>query len=148
MGLLFKSIKVIPVTLVPNILPLVLVAGIMGFTGTNLKISTSIIFTIGFGIAVDDTIHFMSRLKLEQMKGRSLPIAMKRTFFSTGRAIILTSIILCSGFIGLIFSDFLGTYYIGTLVTMVLLFALISDLYLLPVLFIKAFKNDYHVNKR
>jgi len=64
------------------------------------------IFTIAFGIAVDDTIHFLTKLRLELAKGKSLPYAIKRTFIGTGKAIIVTSLILCGGFLTLIGSDF------------------------------------------
>lgn len=134
MGALFKSLRMVLITLIPNMLPLLMIAGIMGYFGITLKVSTSIIFTIAFGIAVDDTIHFMSKLKLELMKGKSIHYAIKRTFFSTGKAIIVTSIILCAGFILLIGSEFLGTFYIGLLISMMLLFAVLSDLLLLPAL--------------
>lgn len=136
MGLLFRSLKMVILTLIPNMLPVLMIAGIMGWAGIPLKVSTSIIFTIAFGIAVDDTIHFMSKLKLELLKGRSMIYAIKRTFLSTGKAIVVTSIILCGGFITLIGSGFLGTYYIGLLISMMLLFAVLADLVLLPALLV------------
>lgn len=136
MGLLYRSLKMVILTLIPNMLPVLMIAGIMGWTGIPLKVSTSIIFTIAFGIAVDDTIHFMSKLKLELLKGRSMIYAIKRTFLSTGKAIVVTSIILCGGFITLIGSGFLGTYYIGLLISMMLLFAVLADLLLLPALLV------------
>ena len=147
MGLLFKSLKMVLLTLIPNMLPLIMIAGIMGYAGIPLKVSTSIIFTIAFGIAVDDTIHFMSKLKLELMKGKSMIYAIKRTVLSTGKAIVVTSVILCAGFILLIFSNFLGTYYIGLLISMMLLFAVLADLVLLPVLLI-LFNNKPGVTRR
>ena len=118
-----------------------MIAGYMGFMGIDLKVSTSIIFTIAFGIAVDDTIHFMSKLRLELGKGKSLLYALKRTYISTGKAIIVTSLILCAGFLTLILSEFLGTFYIGLLVSMTLLFAVLADLFLLPVLVILFFRR-------
>ncbi len=136
MGFLFKSIRIVVITLVPNVVPLLVIGGFMGLTGIDLKVSTSIIFTIAFGIAVDDTIHYMSKLKLELNKGRSLLYALKRSSISTGKAITVTSLILCSGFVTLILSDFTSTYYIGLLVSMTLLFAVLSDLFLLPALMI------------
>ncbi len=141
-GLLFKSIRMVIICLIPNILPLLMIAGYMGFTGIDLKVSTSIIFTIAFGIAVDDTIHFMSKLRLELAKGKSMLYALKRTHLSTGKAIIVTSIILCGGFFTLILSGFLGTFYIGLLVSMTLLFAVMADLFLLPVLIMLFFKRN------
>lgn len=134
MGFLFRSLKMVIITLIPNLFPLIMIAGIMGFAGIPLKVSTSIIFTIAFGIAVDDTIHFMSKFKLQIMKGQPLLYAIKRTYLLTGKAIIVTSIILCGGFILLIGSEFLGTYYIGILISCTLLFAVLADLLLLPAL--------------
>lgn len=138
-GILFKSARMVLICLVPNVMPLIMIAGFMGFVGIDLKVSTSIIFTIAFGIAVDDTIHYMSKLKLELAKGKSLLYALKRTQLSTGKAIIVTSIILCAGFLTLIMSGFLGTFYIGLLVSMTLLFAVLADVFLLPVLIILFF---------
>jgi uncharacterized protein len=134
MGLLFRSGRIVLISLIPNLLPLLVVAGVMGFGGIPLKMSTAIIFTIAFGIAVDDTIHFMSRLRLELQANKSLPYAMKRTFISTGRAIVLTTLVVSGGFMTLALSDFLGTFYIGLLVSLTLVMALVADLLLLPVL--------------
>ncbi|MEM7160951.1 MAG: MMPL family transporter [Bacteroidota bacterium] len=133
-GLMFKSFKMILISFVPNVFPLLLVAAFMGFTGIDLKVSTAIIFTIAFGIAVDDTIHFLSKLRLELGKGRSELYAIKRTFIGTGKAIILTSLILVAGFLSLMISSFKGTFYTGLLVSLTLFFAVFSDLLLLPVL--------------
>ncbi len=134
MGFLYRSPKMVFIALIPNMLPLLLLAAILGYFGIDLKVSTAIIFTIAFGIAVDDTIHFMSKFKLELNKGKKVLYALKRTYLSTGRAIVLTSLIICSGFLLLIFSDFLGTFYVGLLISLTLVFALLADLFLLPVL--------------
>ena len=131
-GLMFRSVTMVFISLIPNFIPLLLIAGIMGWTGIDLKLSTSIIFTIAFGIAVDDTIHFISKLRLQLAKGRSLPYAVKRSFIGAGKAIIITSIILCGGFITLSLSSFLGTFYIGVLISLTLLFAVLADLFVLP----------------
>jgi len=139
-GLLYKSTRMMLIGLVPNIFPLIMIAGIMGFMGIDIKVSTSILFTIAFGIAVDDTIHFISKLKIELSKGKSMVFAIRRTYMSTGRAIVLTTGILCAGFLTLVFSSFLGTFYMGMLITLSLLFALISDLYLLPILVLNFYK--------
>ena len=133
MVFLFKNVKMMLISLIPNIIPLLVAGAIMGFTGIELKASTSIIFTIAFGIAVDDTIHFLSKLKLVLNRGKSLEEAIQRTFKETGKAIVITSVILFFGFLILIFSDFTGTFYIGILVSVTLLSAVITDLYLLPV---------------
>ena len=141
-GLLFRSLRMILITLIPNIIPLMLVAAIMGFFGITLKLSTSIVFTIAFGIAVDDTIHFISKLRLELGKGKSLILALKRTYLSTGKAIIVTSIILSGGFLILLLSSFGGTFYTGLLISLTLIFALIIDLTLLPVLILLFFNRS------
>ena len=112
----------------------------MGWLGIDIKVSTSILFTIAFGIAVDDTIHFISKLKLELNKGVSLVFALRRTYMSTGRAIVLTTGVLCAGFLTLVFSDFLGTFYMGSLISLTLIFALLSDLFLLPILILRFYK--------
>ena len=140
-GLLFKSVRMVIITLIPNIIPLMMVAGIMGMFGITLKLSTSIVFTIAFGIAVDDTIHFTSKLKLELNKGKSLLYALKRTYLSTGKAIIVTSIILSGGFLILILSSFGGTFFTGLLISLTLIFALIIDLTLLPTFIVLFFKR-------
>ena len=134
MGFLFKSIKMAFISLIPNVIPLLIIAGVMGFSGTNINMSTSIIFTIAFGIAVDDTIHFLSKYKIQLTKRSSPFFALRRSFLSTGKAIILTSLILCGGFLSLIFSDFKSTFLIGVYITLTLLLAVISDLLLLPIL--------------
>ncbi len=138
-GLMFRSLKMVIISLVPNVIPLIAIAGIMGYFGIYLKVSTSIIFTIAFGIAVDDTIHYLSKFKIELSKGRSWQYALKRTSISTGKAIVVTTLILCGGFLTLIFSEFMGTFYIGLLIGLTLIFAVLADLVLLPVLIIAFF---------
>ena len=134
MGLLFRSFKMVLIALIPNILPLVMLGAMLGFMGIELKVSTALVFTISFGIAVDDTIHFMSKLKIELDKGKNLMLAMRRTYLSTGRAIVLTTLILIGGFLMLLCSDFLGTFYVGLLISCTLIFALFADLLFLPLL--------------
>lgn len=133
-GLMYRSWKMVIISIIPNILPLLMISGLMGFVEINLKVTTSMIFTIAFGIAVDDTIHFISKLKLEISSGKPLEYAIKRTYLTTGKAIYVTTIILSGGFLSLIFSDFLGTFYIGFLIGLTLIFAVIGDMILLPVL--------------
>lgn len=134
--IIFRSVKMGLLSIIPNVLPIAIIAGLMGFLGTNLNMSTSIIFTIAFGIAVDDTIHFLSKFKIEQDKGRSLIYSLKRTYLSTGKAIIVTTLILCGGFISLVFSDFKSTFLIGSYVGLILFLAVITDLMLLPIILI------------
>lgn len=140
-GVFFRSARMVLFALIPNIIPLVFIGGIMGFLGVDLKVSTSIIFTIAFGIAVDDTIHFLSRFRMELKSGRTVPFAIRSSLNITGRAIILTSIVLITGFFTLIFSDFEGTWLVGLLISLTLLFAILSDLFLLPVLLLSYRKS-------
>ena len=134
MGLLYQSWRMVLISLVPNLIPLIFVAGVMGFCGIELKTSTAIIFTIAFGIAVDDTIHFLGKFKHELLKGKSTLIALRRSFIITGKAMILTSAILCGGFMMLMLSTFQGTFWMGALLCLTLFVALIADLTILPIL--------------
>lgn len=134
MGLIYRSSTVLLISLVPNLFPLIFIAGVMGYIGVELKTSTAIIFTIAFGIAVDDTIHFLGKFKYELMKGKGRMYALKRSYMTTGKAMILTTLILCSGFMLLVMSSFMGTFYMGIMLTLTLFVALIADLTLLPIL--------------
>ena len=141
-GLLFKSIKMALISLVPNVFPLVICGGIMGFFSIDFNLPTSIIFILAFGIAVDDSIHFLTRLKQELKKTENnLSLAITKTFASTGKAIIITTLILSGGFLTLCLSDFLGTFYIGLLICITLLVALLCDLFLLPAIIILLWKK-------
>lgn len=141
-GFMFKSVRMVIIALIPNILPLLGIAAVMGFTGINLKVSTSIIFTIAFGIAVDDTIHMLSKFRLELNKYPNNPLrAIRVTVLSTGKAVIVTTCMLCTGFLTLIFSDFMSTHYIGLLISITLGLAVLADVVLLPSLLWLAYKN-------
>jgi predicted RND superfamily exporter protein len=142
LGLIFKSFRVVLISLVPNLLPLIVLTGIMGFLGINIKLSTAIIFSIAFGIVVDDTIHLLGKFKHELSKGKSIIYALQRAYITTGIAMILTTLILCAGFFLMVFSCFMGTFYLGFLLTIVLIVALIADLTLLPVLLLLFYKKS------
>lgn len=134
MGLLFRSWKMLLISIVPNVVPLLLTGGVMGLFGISLSSSTSIVFVISFGIAVDDTIHFLTRFRLERDRGLSVDDAIRATMLGTGKAMILTSIVLLGGFVLLMASDFGGTFNTGFFTALTILFALLSDLLLLPLL--------------
>lgn len=142
MGLMFRSFRMVLIALAPNLLPLLAVGAVMAIAGINLNMSTGIIFTIAFGIAVDDTIHLLSRYKLELMKGKTKLTAMRNAYLYTGKALIITSIILFGGFIGLCFSSFQSTFFIGLFVNLTLAFALLFDFSLLPPLIIPKDENE------
>jgi predicted RND superfamily exporter protein len=138
---LFRSVRMTLVVLIPNLVPILIVAGVMGLAGVHMKVSTSIIFTIAFGIAVDDTIHFISKLKLVLLKERSLFRAVRKTYLMAGKAVIVTSLILVGGFSTLIFSSFDGTFYVGLLIGLTLLFGVVAELTLLPILILAFYKH-------
>jgi len=131
---LTRDLRLTLISILPNLLPLLVLAALMGVMQVDLNLSTAIIFSVAFGIAVDDSIHFISRYMLEIKKGRQSIYAIKRAFLSTGKSIILTSIVLFSGFIIFLNSGFSATYYIGFFVCTTLVAALLADLLLLPVL--------------
>ena len=122
------------VFILPNVIPLAIMAGVMGYMGIELKSATSLVFSIAFGVATDDTIHFISRLKIELGYGKSLMYAFKRTYFETGKPIVLTTFILMGGFMSLMVSDFQSTYYFGFLICITIIIAVMADIFLLPVL--------------
>jgi hypothetical protein len=131
---LHRSWRMVLVFILPNVIPLLIMAGVMGFAGIELKSATSLVFSIAFGVATDDTIHFISRLKIEMGYGKSLMYAFKRTYFETGKPILLTTFILMGGFISLMISDFQSTFYFGFLICITIIIAVIADIFLLPVL--------------
>ena len=134
MAWMFRNVKLIAISLIPNLVPLFVTAGVMGYFGIDLKPSTAVIFTIAFGIAVDDTIHFLARLRLESWKDQDLRTAIRITTEKTGRAILLTSVILLTGFGTLMTSDFTSTVWMGSLVSLTIFVALLADIVFLPAL--------------
>ena len=134
MVLLFRNLKLLLISMLPNILPLLFAAGLLGFLGIPLEATISVVFAIVFGIAVDDTIHFLGRYKVGLTQGLSKEEALAITFAETGRALIITTLILFFGFLVLLFSIHQPSMTIGLLVSVTLLAALVLDLILLPVL--------------
>lgn len=140
-GFIYRSFSILAISIITNMIPLIFVAGLMGYFGINLKTSTAIVFTIAFGIAVDDTIHYLGKFKYELMKGKDKLYALKRSYLTTGKAMILTTLILCGGFFLLILSSFQGTFYMGLMLCLTLLVALIADITLLPVLLLLFYRD-------
>ena len=133
---LFKSLKITVISLIPNLLPLIMTAGTMGYLGVELNGSSAIIFTIAFVIAVDDTIHFLKKyayLKTTE-KDTNKEHLIHQTLLQAGKAILVTSIILISGYSILLLSEFKEAYYHGVLISFTLVWAILSDLILLPIL--------------
>ena len=139
MGLLFRRFKVLLLALIPNIIPLLFAAALLGFFNVALEAGISIVFAIIFGIAVDDTIHFLSKYKLAMDELQDQEAALLVSYKEAGKAIIFTSIILFFGFLVLLFSSHPPSVTIGSLIAVTLLSALVADLTILPVL-IRFFK--------
>jgi hypothetical protein len=131
---LHRSWRMVLVFILPNFIPMMIIAGFMGFAGIELKAATSLVFSIAFGIATDDTIHFISRFRIELGYGKTLLYAFKRTYFETGKPIILTTFILVGGFMSLMTSDFQSVFYFGFLICITIVVALVAELFLLPIL--------------
>lgn len=145
---LHRSWKMVLVFILPNVIPLLIIAGIMGYMGIELKAATSLVFSIAFGVATDDTIHFISRLKIELGYGKSLMYAFKRTYFETGKPIVLTTFILMGGFMSLMISDFQSTFYFGFLICITIIIAVMADIFLLPVLLFMILGNKKEKGKK
>lgn len=133
MAWMFRNVKMILVSLIPNLLPLLITAGLMGFLGVPIKPSTILVFSIAFGISVDDTIHFLAKYRQELLANnwkikRSVYAALKET----GISMLYTSIVLFFGFSVFTISSFGGTVALGALVSATLLFAMLANLLLLP----------------
>jgi len=142
MAWMFRSFKMIIVSLIPNLLPLIITAGVMGFVGVPIKPSTILVFSIAFGISVDDTIHFLAKYRQELIANnwkikKSVYGALRETTVS----MFYTSIVLFFGFSVFTISSFGGTVALGALVSITLLFAMLSNLLLLPTLLLSLEKS-------
>lgn len=134
MVLLFRDLKMLIISLLPNIFPLLLAGALLGYLNIELEAGVAIVFAVIFGIAVDDTIHFLSKFKLSRDKGKTVEEALHVTFLETGKAIALTTIILFFGFLVMLFSIHPPSVIIGLLISLTLFSALFSDLLFIPVL--------------
>ncbi|RED95577.1 efflux RND transporter permease subunit [Marinoscillum furvescens] len=140
LGMYFRSVKIALLSLLPNALPLIIVAGYMGITGITLQLTTSIIFAIAFGIAVDDTIHFVAVYQRAPVKH---PVwRLVYTYKTAGTALILTTLVVVTGFSLFITSSFGATHFLGLFLSISLLVALLTDLTLLPLLLHYFCKNN------
>jgi predicted RND superfamily exporter protein len=137
MAYMFRSFKMIVISLIPNLLPLIITAGVMGFSGIPLKPSTILVFSIAFGISVDDTIHFLAKYRQELIANQwRIKSAVYNSLRETAVSMFYTSIVLFFGFAVFMSSNFGGTVALGGLVSVTLLFAMLANLILLPSLLI------------
>ncbi len=133
--IMFRSIVMSLISLIPNVFPLLIIGAIIGFFGIQFNGTLAMVFTISFVIAVDDTIHFLSKLKLERAKGIDLESALSNTINETGKPIIVTSIALFLAFIVLMYaSELNGIFYHSILISITSIVAVLADLFLLPVI--------------
>ncbi len=133
MAWMFSSKRMVVVALLPNLLPLIITAALMGFFGIPIKASTILVFSIAFGISVDDTIHYLAKYRQElKATNWSIRSSVVLALRETGQSMMYTSIILFFGFGIFVLSDFGGTVSLGILVSVTLLSAMLSNLILLP----------------
>ncbi|QVY64132.1 RND family transporter [Polaribacter sp. Q13] len=133
MAWMFRSPPMILISLIPNILPLLITAGLMGFIGIPIKPSTILVFSIAFGISVDDTIHFLAKYRQELIANNwRVKHSVYAALRETGVSMFYTSIVLFFGFLTFTLSSFGGTIALGGLVSITLLLAMVSNLLLLP----------------
>ncbi len=152
MSILFQSWRMVVISLVPNFIPLLITAGIMGFFHIPIKPSTILVFSIAFGISVDDTIHFLAKYR-QELKDRKwdLRTCVLNALRETGVSMFYTSIVLFFGFSMFALSQFGGTQALGLLVSLTLLVAMLTNLAVLPSLLLslenriatKAFREPY-----
>ena len=152
MALLFRSWRMVLISMVPNIIPLIVTGGIMWYFGIPLKPSTLLIFSIAFGISIDDTIHFLSKYR-QELKNKQWDIknCVLIAIRESGLGMFYTSIVLFCGFSVFVFSQFGGTQALGILISITLLVAMVNNLVLLPSLLLsldklittKSFKEPY-----
>ena len=131
MSFLFKSWRMVLVSLLPNLIPLIFTSALMGYFGIPIKPSTILVFSIAFGISIDDTIHFLAKYR-QELKTKNIKESVEMSIKETGVSMIYTSIILFFGFSIFIASNFGGTQALGLLVSLTLFVAMLTNLVLLP----------------
>lgn len=133
MAILFRSWRMVLISMIPNFIPLLFTAGVMGWFGVPLKPSTLLVFSIAFGISIDDTIHYLAKYRLElKAKQWDLKQCVIMAIREAGLGMFYTSIILFAGFVTFAFSQFGGTQALGILISLTLLIAMITNLVVLP----------------
>jgi len=128
----FRSLKGGLISILPNLFPILTAFGMMGFMGYSLDLDTLLVAPIAIGIAVDDTIHFLSRYRLEVLAGAQPKKAVQNTFREVGQAMVFTSLILSAGFLMFTFCQHNGLSHFGLLSAIAIVAAVISDLFFLP----------------
>ena len=128
-----RSVLLGAIAMIPNIAPIIVCLGIMGFSGILLDSMTAMVASVAIGLAVDDSIHFVSRVRRRLDEGHDMRIALRSATVEVGRALVYTSVTLCGGFSIMMVAHFMGMVYFGMLCSITIVIALTADLLLLPV---------------
>ena len=131
-ALLLKSARIGMMSMIPNLIPIAITLGVMGYVGINLDVATIMIASVAIGISVDDTIHFLYRFKEEFKKDGDHYLAIQRTLSGVGRALIFTTVVATCGFLVFCLSSFKAIQYFGLLTGITMVSALVADLFILP----------------
>ena len=144
MAMLFSSYKMLIIAMIPNFIPLLITAGVMGFFNIPLKPSTVLIFSVAFGISVDNTIHYLAKYRQELRSNEfNISLAVNAALKEAGVSMLYTSIILLCGFAIFMGSNFGGTVALGLLVSLTLMFAMFANLVLLPSMLLTLERSIY-----
>jgi hypothetical protein len=131
---LFRSLRLGLLAMIPNVVPVIALFGVMGWAGIDLNVATSLIAVVAVGIAVDDTIHYLTTFRSELRRGGGRRAAVERTLHLVGRPIVITTMALCAGFLVPCVSRFQPIRQFGMLTSFTMAVALLADLLLLPAL--------------
>jgi predicted RND superfamily exporter protein len=141
MAWMFRSARHGALALIPNFFPLLMLLAVMGVAGFTLKPATILVFSIAFGLAVDDTIHMLARVRDLVRSGRPVDEALPRAVRDTGAAILMTSVIVSAGFAVLMLSRFEVLYMVGLMTMVSAATALVVDLFVFPTLIGTAWRS-------
>lgn len=148
MTVLFRSLRIGLISVLPNVLPLALTFGVMTILGMHLSTTTAIVFSIGLGLAVDDTVHFLARYLEERQRTGNVRDAIQRSYLGVGRAMGITTIVIIGGMVVLLQTTFMPIKYLAILMSIIVAGALIGDLLLLPALLLLFDRTSRTANPR
>jgi len=136
MVLLLSDVKYGLISMIPNLLPVIIAMGLMGYTGMNLDLSNILIGSIIIGLAVDDTVHFFHNFRRYYLNTGNVKFAVQETLLTTGRALLFTSLVLASGFFLFVASDMINLVNFGLIASLAIAVALLADIVLAPALMV------------
>ena len=142
MGLVYRSVRIGLIAIVPNLFPIVATGAMLAFLKMPLVIETVCAFTICLGIAVDDMIHFLSRYRLECLRGNVGDVAIRESFIKVGSPLVVTTVLMVTGFATVLWSELPGFRMFGAMACATLAAAFVADLIILPAL-LKIFGRSF-----